>query len=274
MIVSVASDETLAELMVLKGGNALALIHKIGSRASLELDFSLEGDFLDPNEIGARLFRALRDRFDSAGLLLFDEEFGPKPRTARSDSSPKWGGYKAAFKLISKEEHKALKGDLDAMRRQSQESGPGHRRVFEIEISKFEYCAGNVVAEIDAFPVRVYTPAMIAIEKLRAICQQMSEYIARRHPAPRARDFYDIHAIVTTTGVELAAAEQGDLIRSMFSAKEVPLALLSKLEKYREFHRQDWPAVEVSVSGELQPFDYYYDFVLTQAKGLEALWIE
>ena len=39
---------------------------------------------------------------------------------------------------------------------------------------------------------------MIAIEKLRATCQQMPEYGIRGAATQRARDFYDIHLIVTS----------------------------------------------------------------------------
>jgi len=54
----------LEELLVLKGGNALELVHRLGSRASVDLDFSLEED-ADPGSLAERLERALRDRFDA-----------------------------------------------------------------------------------------------------------------------------------------------------------------------------------------------------------------
>jgi hypothetical protein len=46
------------------------------------------------------------------------------------------------------------------------------------------------------------------------------------------------------------------------------------MEKYREFHRQDWPSVEATVGPELRPFDFYFDFVLGIVKKLESLWIK
>jgi Nucleotidyl transferase AbiEii toxin, Type IV TA system len=39
------SDDELLEQLVLKGGNAMALVHQISARASVDLDFSLKQDF-------------------------------------------------------------------------------------------------------------------------------------------------------------------------------------------------------------------------------------
>jgi hypothetical protein len=50
--------------------------------------------------------------------------------------------------------------------------GPGQQRRFTIDLSKFEYTQGKLSKEIDHFQIFVYAPEMIAIEKLRAICQQ------------------------------------------------------------------------------------------------------
>jgi hypothetical protein len=112
--------------------------------------------------------------------------------------------------------------------------------------------------------VYVYSLEMIAIEKLRAICQQMPEYTLGTHSA-RARDFYDIHRIVTNNNIDLTTAANLALVRSIFAAKGVPAALLNEISKHREFHRPDWPAVEASISGEHDTFDSYFDFVVELA---------
>ncbi len=78
VIVAAFSDPVLVELLVVKGGNALRLVHGIGSRTSLDVDFSTPGDF-DQKEVGGRLERALSDRFDSAGLFLFDFTMKRRP---------------------------------------------------------------------------------------------------------------------------------------------------------------------------------------------------
>ncbi len=45
VVIAMFSDDELMERLVLKGGNALDLIHRISTRASLDLDFSMERDF-------------------------------------------------------------------------------------------------------------------------------------------------------------------------------------------------------------------------------------
>src|SRR6266849_6429812 len=91
IITAVASDEKLFERLVLKGGNALEIAHEIGGRASLDLHYSIEGDFEEPNEISRRLLRALQDRFDAAGFEVFDYQFRARPSIAAIGE--KWGGY-------------------------------------------------------------------------------------------------------------------------------------------------------------------------------------
>jgi len=67
VIVAMFSDDFLLEQFVLKGGNALDLIHGIGSRTSLDVDLSIENDFENPEEVKGRIFRSLRRRFGTVG---------------------------------------------------------------------------------------------------------------------------------------------------------------------------------------------------------------
>ncbi len=126
----------------------------------------------------------------------------------------------------------------------------------------------------DYYTIYVYTPAMLAIEKLRAICQQMPEYEIRGHRRPRARDFYDIHIILTKVGIDFTKQESQELIRNIFAAKKVPLRLLGLIERQREFHRPDWPAVAAVVKGPVKDFDFYFDFVVSEVARLKTLGIE
>ncbi|HVV17387.1 MAG TPA: nucleotidyl transferase AbiEii/AbiGii toxin family protein [Polyangia bacterium] len=268
IITAVASDDLLVDLLVLKGGNALEIVHGIGGRSSLDLDYSMEGDFEDPAAIGARLLKALRDRFDVIGVDVFDYRFVPRPSTGTPGQ--KWGGYSAEFKLILQTEARRLHHDIEAMRRESHLIGDAtQKRVFTIEISKFEYCVGKVAATVDAFDCFVYSPAMIAAEKLRAICQQLPSYRLRRNPAPRPRDFYDIHSVVISAEVDLSA--NIGLLIEMFKAKDVALSMMSEVPSQREFHRQAWSAVENAVRVPLKPFDFYFDFVLGEIDRLQAV---
>jgi hypothetical protein len=145
-------------------------------------------------------------------------------------------------------------------------------RKFTIDISKYEYCEGKTQATVDGYLFYVNPPPIIAIEKLRAICQQMPEYQARLNPAPRPRDFYDIHAVITITGCDLSLPTNTILIEKIFSAKEVPLLFLGKIVTTRDFHAQAWSSVENTVRGTLHSFDFYFDFVCDEVRRLQSLW--
>jgi hypothetical protein len=267
------SDDVLFRKLVLKGGNAISLVYRYGARGSLDVDFSIEGEFEDTEDAAKRIARALTDRFDAAGFIVFDYEFGPRPVIAAADN-PKWGGYRIKFKIIERDKHRRFGGDPEAVRRNATVIGPAQQRVFTIDISKWEFCEGKTETQLEEFTIYVYTPPMLAIEKIRAICQQMPEYEIRVAKTARARDFYDLHVIVEESKIDLADQENLELARQIFAAKEVRLQLMGLMEKYREFHRQDWPSVEATVGPELRPFDFYFDFVLGIVKKLESLWKE
>ena len=272
IIKAISSDEVLMGLFVFKGGNALEIIHKIGQRSSLDMDFSISGDIDNAQDIGQRLFDALSKVFQSVGIVIFDTSFFPRPRNRAPGS--RWGGFIAEFKLIDELLFDELNGGIDSIRRQSIESGPGHQRKFKLDISAFEYCDGSKQYEIDGNCIYVYTIDMIAVEKLRAICQQSQKYPLRRHPTPRARDFYDIYASITEGSVDFSSEEIHDLINLIFDAKSVEIDLIKDIHKDREFHRSDWPDVQIAVRYRLRQFDYYFDFVLGEIEKLNPLWIK
>src|SRR5512146_1421142 len=47
VIVAMFSDDVLFGRLVLKGGNAISLVYGYGTRGSLDVDFSIDGDFDD-----------------------------------------------------------------------------------------------------------------------------------------------------------------------------------------------------------------------------------
>jgi len=265
----------LFERVVLKGGNALSLALRMSNRTSLDLDFSIENDFEDLDDIRNRIQRALENRFLAAGFVVFDFKFDTKPSIVPEGQSPRWGGYVVTFKVMEKQKYEKLEGNLAARRRDSLVIGPGQQRVFTIDLSKYEYVIGKLEVELDDYAIYVYSPTMIAIEKLRAICQQMPEYTLQRCPSARARDFYDIHLIVSLTNMNLNSPENLDLVRHIFAAKEVPLKFLGKIKNQKEFHRPDWDSVKISSNNdELAEFDFYFDFVVEQVNSMKTLWEE
>lgn len=270
-ITAVFSDDYFYERVVLKGGNALALALGYEGRTSLDLDFSLENDFEDPADAQQRLKAALDRRFATVGLVVIDYAFTSRPSIPR-EGKPWWGGYAAEFKLLKDVRHVEIGSDKLARGREALVIGPEQQRKFTIELSKFEYTAGKISREIDKFDIYVYAPEMIALEKLRALCQQMPQYGLNRIPCARARDFFDIHLIVTVTGTKLSSPQNKDLLSNIFAAKEVPLELLQSIADQREFHRPDWDSVRISVAhGELKEFDFYFDYVVEQVVLLQPL---
>jgi hypothetical protein len=273
VIIAMFSDDMLFDQLTLKGGNALNLVHNLGSRTSMDVDLSLEKDFTDLNDTAERIFRALIDRFAEARLAVFDEKFDKRPLETKLGEE-KWGGYQVEFKLMDAAKYELVKVEPERSRREALVIGPAEQRVFRVQISKYEYCQGRVATDLDNYSIYVYTPAMVAIEKLRAICQQMPEYTFRRYSIPRARDFYDIHATVIGAHFSLGTDANLELARHIFAAKSVDPALIPRIQNYREFHRQDWPSVELTVSEKLETFDFYFDFVIEQAQRLKSLWEE
>ena len=269
-IAALFSDDVLTEYLVLKGGNALDLVYGITSRTSLDLDFSMNRDFEDLPDARHRIFASLRDRFDAIGYVVFDEHLAPRPDLAGVDEKPWWGGYELSFKLIERQKYQQFKDRLDKLRINSLVIGSGEKRSFKIDLSKWEYTDGKAEHEIDHFRIYAYTPAMIAIEKLRAICQQMPEYPHTGNKKARARDFYDIYQVVKSCAIDLGAEENAISIGHIFSAKQVPIALLQNIAQQREFHRPDWAAVVAATKGPLDDFDFYFDFVVAEVVRLKS----
>jgi len=165
------------------------------------------------------------------------------------------------------------KGGIEEMRRTALEVGPSHQRTFRIDFSKYEFCEQKRQEELEDYAIFVYSPEMLSLEKLRAICQQMEEYPMQRNRTPRARDFYDIYVVLTEGNVDWARKECLELAQNIFAAKDAPLRLIELIPKYRDFHQQDWPSVENSVSEKLQDFNFYVDFVIKESIKLQPLWI-
>lgn len=274
VIAALFSDEMLTSLLVLKGGNAISLVYGFGSRSSIDVDLSIESDFQDTEEIRRRIADSLRKRFDRGGYVMFDDVFESRPGVKSAMADDIWGGYEFRFKVIAKINCQLLLSDPEQARRVAEVVSPDQVKTFKVQISKFEFCRSKVKAEMDASTVYVYTPGMIALEKMRALCQQMPEYTLVRKKRPRARDFYDIHTIITEGTLDLGSLDNLELASNIFSAKEVPLHLIPKLSTYREFHRQDWDAVRDSVTGYLNEFDFYFDFVTDQTRLLKPLWVK
>lgn len=278
VVIAMFSDDELMDRLVLKGGNALDLIYRISPRASVDVDFSMESDFPEGQReaFHGRIERTLRQTFREAGYEVFDVRMEERPPGLTPDVADFWGGYAVEFKLIEKASYQRFSANTAELRRRALPLGVGTK--FIIDISRFEYTAGKEPQDLDGYRIFVYPPPMLVCEKLRAVCQQMPEYgpVVKRNRsgAARARDFLDIHTLVTERKLDMASQDNRELLSAVFAAKKVPLALLSKIKDYREFHRADFPAVKATVKAgvEIREFDFYFEYVLDLVQQLKPLW--
>lgn len=194
VVVAMFTDDLLKHRLVLKGGNLIDLVYGISARSSLDVDFSIDGDFPDAQELAKRVENALASTFSKENLMAFDVTFREVPPFVSDDLKDFWGGYKVEFKLLSRRRFDDLGGDIDRIRRNAEPVGKRGSRKFEIDFSRFEYCDAKEEYCLDDCLIYGQSPPMFVCEKLRAICQQMDEYRAavKKHLALRARDFVDI----------------------------------------------------------------------------------
>lgn len=272
-IIALASDDELMETLVLKGGNAIDLAYQQDndtvSRTSYDLDYSIfDGDFAeDQQEISDRIEATLRQTFLENNFVVFDYKFLNKPKQISEELIDFWGGYKVEFKVIGKDSYDKNVGNNDKIRRASIPLNPNHSPVFELEFSKFEHVEKKSKIDVDGYKIYVYTPEMIAFEKLRAICQQLPDYravIPSFSPRARARDFYDIHLILDLFPINPNTDENKELIANIFEAKKVPLAFIRKIRNNKALHQDNWHSVKDTISQmeKLEDFDFYFNFVL------------
>lgn len=278
-IVAMFSDDDLMNRLVLKGGNALDIAYSMGFRSSIDLDFSMDGEF-SPDEIDgikSKIGKCLRETFMLEGYEVLDVTFAERPPQVTVDMADFWERYRVEFKIIGKGTYKGPVSDLDSLRRQSEVVDPAAGKKFRIEISKFEYCGRKREQELDHYTFYVYSPEQIVIEKNRSICQQMPEYakiVKSRSQSPRPREFFDIYVTMEHFKIDLTADENLDLMRCSFESKRVPLELIYRITDYRDYHGQAFDGLKDTVYTvtELKDFNFYFDYVVSECERLKPLW--
>lgn len=278
VILALFADNALMQQLVLKGGNLLDVVYGISTRPSRDIDLSICGEVEDLDLFRRTIEKALRNWFAPKGYVVFDVNLVEEPRTLTEEFRDFWGGYKVDFKIIDAETYQRLAGDERKLRVEAMTVADDNGKKFPIEISKYEYVDEKVSEIVDDLTIYVYSPQMLAAEKLRAICQQMPEYTSRlkKHASPRGRDFLDIYTVAEYFRVDFASAGFHQTARRVFQAKRVDLRLLSKIagEATREYHRPDFLSIAPTIRPglELQEFDYYYNYVVEKCRMLESLW--
>jgi hypothetical protein len=199
-----------------------------------------------------------------------------KPKVILPELADFWGGYKIEFKVIETEKAKELEYNINDLRRQAEEIDSKHRRIFRIEISKYEFCSLREDHELDDYTIYVYPPILIVLEKIRAICQQNSEYVKniKKNKVSRARDFFDIFTVMKN--FKLSLNDNLDLLTKVFEAKHVPLNLLYKIEEDREFHFSSFPALKDTIrpNVKIKDFDFYFEYVIGLLNKLHPFGIK
>lgn len=274
-ITSLFSDDDLFDLLVLKGGNAMDIVHKISSRSSVDIDFSAEINF-DCKTVAPKVTIAIRNGFEKIGYLAFDIKMTIRPGKMPDELASFWGGYLVEFKLISLARAKEVLHDVEVMRREAIMLGQGTK--FTIDISRHEYIKDKVPHELDEHTIYVYSPAMIVCEKLRAICQQMEEYavVINRNGLgnQRARDFIDIEVLIRKFNIDLSQPELMELVSEMFKIKKVPLQLLGNIKETKSFHSIGYLEVKAAMKPgiKVESFEYYFEFVVDNLDKLKPIW--
>lgn len=266
-IAALVADESLLSILVLKGGNAIEIAYDLTTRGSIDIDFSIEGDFseLDRTRIERKITSLLKDEFSKEDLYVFDVKLNPRPEKIKEEVKHFWGGYLLEFKIIDKKRFEQLDGAIEAIRREALALPSGSTK-FTIDISKHEYVKGKRPVDLEGTVVYVYTPEMIVLEKLRALCQQVAGYrevIGSHRSKSRARDFLDIYNMVTSFTIDITSGTNLELCRHIFASKQVPLSYIAGIKDMREFHSQSWQSVLDTVSSreKIKDFDFYFDYV-------------
>lgn len=252
VIISMFADDDLMETFVLKGGTAIELGYKVDARSSIDVDLSMSED-IPPDELEAtkaKIEGSIRSVFSFHGYEIFDYTFEDRPKIIKDGFPETWGGYKIEFKVIAQEHSDLIHTNIEHARRLATVVGQKNLKTFKIDISKYENTQRKTSIDFDGYTVFIYTPEMIVIEKLRALCQNMDEYDyarGRERKKPRTRDLYDIYVVAHALNVSVL--HETDLIRDVFKIKEVPLELLVNIDKYHDFYLEGLPALQDTVPG-------------------------
>lgn len=276
-ISALVADEILLSLLVLKGGNALDLVYEISNRGSIDIDFSIQNDFSEEEKmrIKNQIEGLLNDEFSKIGFVAFDVTFSDTPKVIVDEVKDFWGGYCLEFKIIDRDTYVAHADDKDRLRMLALPINPDSSPKFKVDISKYEYVNEKKAKDLEGTTVYVYTPEMLAIEKIRALCQQSPEYrsiVRSMTSKSRARDFYDIYNLSESFSIDYCLPANIELMQHIFSAKHVPIKLISAIPEQRELHRHTWESVisTIGQSENVQSFDYYFDYVISKLNCLPA----
>jgi predicted nucleotidyltransferase component of viral defense system len=265
--VALVSDDVLMEKLVLKGGNAINIIHQLSSRASIDLDYSMEGDFTSDEllDIESRVKKSLETTFKENGYQIFDLKFSEKPEKVAERVKHFWGGYAVEFKIMESDKYDGF-DSINDLRNNAIVINKNNSTKYTIDISKHEFVDKKIDYEIDGYTLFAYSPEMIICEKIRALCQQVPAYktiVQSMTPKSRARDFFDIYTLITHFGIDLTQTENVELLKNILAAKNVPVDFIGEISNSKNLHEESYAGLKdtVKASEEIEAFNFYFEFV-------------
>ncbi|MCY4643378.1 MAG: nucleotidyl transferase AbiEii/AbiGii toxin family protein [Bacteriovoracales bacterium] len=229
-------DGVFTKKILIKGGQAIRIKEDIKHRFSVDIDASVNGEIQNPADFFVRFKRSLDNRFKRLELVIIDFKQVKKPKKPHPDAPSFWTGWLIKFKLL---EEKNLNLDKD---RQSIMAlipdGQASPQII-VELSEYEYCGKFEKMELSlggAGPKAItywYSTEMLVVEKIRAICQQHPDYLHRKKPTNRARDFYDIANLIENKIKDKKFKQFitgcAQLVDPIFAAKEVDKKIIKKI---------------------------------------------
>ncbi|MEK4750931.1 nucleotidyl transferase AbiEii/AbiGii toxin family protein [Niallia sp. FSL W8-0177] len=268
---AIFSDDKLMEIVTLKGGNAMQLL-ELTNRASQDLDLSIKQGIKMSEEIEGPLFQKSLSRiFQENELVVIDYKFTSKPKKSKSILPPFWGGYHIEFKIIQEEIYEAFKDNPQKLSNMA-ETMEDNKKKIEIDISLEEYTEPRIELEIGEYTIYLYSPLMIVYEKIRALCQQLPDYILASKEKTRARDLYDIYTAImklkSDFREEILNEKNLYILKEMFYTKKVPFNLLLKIRDYKEELQKDY---EERVIPQIPEDDTYPEFEFLFEYNLELI---
>ena len=103
VIIAILADDELGDQLVLKGGNLLQFAYELTTRASKDVDVSVDGDFEALAALAQRVQTCLKSEFAKINFTIIDFEFSEVPAQISEDLKSFWGGYKCEFKIVSQD---------------------------------------------------------------------------------------------------------------------------------------------------------------------------
>lgn len=252
-------SDVFNKILYLKGGQAIRLKENIKTRFSADIDFSVASKITDSKAFELKLFDVLHDEFLDHDLHLFDFKFVRRPKEKKDGTPDFWGGWQVSFKLVPLEKETQL---LEKKRREAIVPVGAPTSIVSLDISEYEYCESTEKVKIKAIEVQTYSRVLLVLEKIRALCQQHPDY-KYKGEGNRGRDYYDIERlwdkVLSEKKQEEFLAECSAHIKGVFKAKGVEIELLKKIfeSSFTEVQKSGWRAVQTTVSGKLQSFEYY-----------------